>query len=221
MLLGFFNRDYRSIAQSHLRAGWIPPDTQLAEFEAAIRMVCEPNFAKPISEISFGEVLLQLFQTIQRFEMPVQPQLILLYKTLLNIEGLGRQLYPDLNLWDTAKPFLENWMKQQLSPQALLQDLKRDWPRWRAVLADLPDHLQRLADHSLEPNNSTFENQAIQQDPPNRLAVFHQVLGFGTALCGLIIYVCDQNAIIDHSLLTELSPLYGTAGIMWAYFKSR
>ena len=221
MLLGFFNRDYRSIADAHLRAKWIPADTQLAEFEAAIRMVCEPNFAKPISEISFGVVLLQLFQTIQRFEMPVQPQLILLYKTLLNIEGLGRQLYPDLNLWDTAKPFLENWMKQQLSPQALLQDLKRDWPRWRAVLADLPDHLQRLADQSQGESNLPSHRQSSPIDPPNRLGTFHQILGFGTALCGLIIYIGGQNGVIDHSLLTELSPFYGFAGIAWAYFKSR
>lgn len=218
MLLGFFNRDYRSIAQSHLRAGWIPADTQLAEFESAIRMVCEPNFAKPISEISFGIVLLQLFQTIQRFEMPVQPQLILLYKTLLNIEGLGRQLYPELNLWDTAKPFLENWMKQQLSPQALLQDLKRDWPRWRTVLAELPDHLQRLAN---QPQGASLARPGALHQPSHRLGVFHQVLGFGSALCALVLYVCSQNALIDHSLLTELSPLYGSMGVFWAYFKSR
>jgi predicted unusual protein kinase regulating ubiquinone biosynthesis (AarF/ABC1/UbiB family) len=112
-------------------------------------------------------------------------------------------------------------MKQQLSPQALLQDLKRDWPRWRAVLADLPDHLQRLADHSIDENSATNKKLATAQDRANRLAVFHQVLGFGTALCGLIIYVCGENAIIDHSLLTDLSPIYGTAGIVWAYLKSR
>jgi len=132
MLLGFFNRDYQSIAEAHLRAGWIPENTKVDEFESAIRVVCEPIFAKPISEISFGNVLMQLFQTVQRFEMPVQPQLVLLYKTLLNIEGLGRQLYPNLNLWDTAKPFLEQWMKKQLSPTAILEDIKRDWPQWRA-----------------------------------------------------------------------------------------
>ena len=103
MLLGFFNRDYRSIAEAHLQAGWIPADTRVEEFEQAVRVVCEPIFAKPLSEISFGNVLMQLFQTVRRFEMPVQPQLVLLYKTLLNIEGLGRQLYPDLNLWDTGQ----------------------------------------------------------------------------------------------------------------------
>ena len=152
MLLGFFNRDYRTIAEAHLSAGWIPADTRLEEFESAIRMVCEPIFAKPISEISFGNVLIQLFQTVRRFEMPVQPQLVLLYKTLLNIEGLGRQLYPQLNLWDTAKPFLEEWMKKQMSPAALLEDFKRDWPRWRVLLPKLPQILEQ-----------SLEQQAFKQ----------------------------------------------------------
>jgi ubiquinone biosynthesis protein len=111
MLLGFFNRDYASIAEAHIRAGWVPEGTKATEFEQAIRVVCEPIFAKPLSEISFGNVIMHLFQTVLRFEMPVQPQLVLLYKTLLNIEGLGRQLYPYINLWDTAKPFLEQCMK--------------------------------------------------------------------------------------------------------------
>jgi len=146
MLLGFFNRDYRAIAQAHLHAGWIPSGTRIEEFEQAIRMVCEPIFAKPLSEISFGNVLMQLFQTIQRFEMPVQPQLVLLYKTLLNIEGLGRQLYPNLNLWDTAKPFLEDWMKQQLSPESLINEFRRDWPRWQALLPKLPNLLAKAMD---------------------------------------------------------------------------
>lgn len=149
MLLGFFNRDYATIAEAHIRAGWVPEGTKATEFEQAIRVVCEPIFAKPLSEISFGNVLMQLFQTVRRFEMPVQPQLVLLYKTLLNIEGLGRQLYPDLNLWDTAKPFLENWMKQQLSPQKLLEDIKRDWPHlrqdWQRAIKYLPAAIENAA----------------------------------------------------------------------------
>ena len=220
MLLGFFNRDYRSIAEAHLRAEWIPADTDLAEFETAIRMVCEPNFAKPISEISFGVVLFQLFQTIRQFEMPVQPQLVLLYKTLLNIEGLGRQLYPQLNLWDTAKPFLENWMKQQLSPQALLEDLKRDWPRWRAAFSEMPDLLQRLADKpkSAEaklvqrPESSSFKSQ---------LTVFHQVFGFGAALLCVLIAVAAQNDFIVQTRFTDLTPWLAAAGVCWAYLHSR
>ncbi|MFT5573948.1 MAG: ubiquinone biosynthesis protein, partial [Cryomorphaceae bacterium] len=151
MLLGFFNRDYQSIARAHLQAGWVPADTRIEEFELAVRVVCEPIFAKPIAEISFGNVLLQLFQTMRRFEMPVQPQLVLLYKTLLNIEGLGRQLYPQLNLWDTAKPFLEQWMKKQMSPQALIDDLKRDWPQWRALLPELPILLKEVIEQKKSP----------------------------------------------------------------------
>ena len=148
MLLGFFNRDYATITDAHLRAGWVPKDTKAAEFEQAIRVVCEPIFAKPLSEISFGNVLMQLFQTVRRFEMPVQPQLVLLYKTLLNIEGLGRQLYPDLNLWDTAKPFLEDWMKKQHSPQKLFEDFKRDWPAWQRALRLLPQAIENAAQNA-------------------------------------------------------------------------
>lgn len=155
ILLGFFNRDYKAIARAHLQAGWVAEHTREEEFEQAIRVVCEPIFAKPLSEISFGKVLMQLFQTVQRFEMPVQPQLVLLYKTLLNIEGLGRQLYPQLDLWDTAKPFLENWMKDQHSPKALIEDLQRDWPRWRSLLQQLPDLIERgLTSQKQEPVKS-------------------------------------------------------------------
>ena len=142
ILIGFFNRDYGSVARVHLQAGWIDKNTRIGEFESAIRLVCEPIFAKPLSEISFGTVLMQLFQTVRRFEMPVQPQLVLLYKTLLNIEGLGRQLYPELNLWDTAKPYLETWMKQQLAPQTLYAEFKRDWPQWKMLLPELPNLLR-------------------------------------------------------------------------------
>lgn len=124
-LLAFFKRDYRKVAQLHIDSGWVPPDTQLNDFEAAIRTVCEPIFEKPLKDISFGQVLLRLFQTARRFDMQVQPQLVLLQKTLLNIEGLGRQLYPDLDLWATAKPFLERWMRERMSPLRLLRQLQQ------------------------------------------------------------------------------------------------
>ncbi|GAM77346.1 ubiquinone biosynthesis monooxygenase ubiB [Vibrio ishigakensis] len=112
--LAFFNRDYYKVAQLHVDSGWVPADTNVQEFEFAIRMVCEPIFAKPLCEISFGHVLLNLFNTARRFNMEVQPQLVLLQKTLLYVEGLGRQLYPQLDLWATAKPFLEKWMGEQV-----------------------------------------------------------------------------------------------------------
>jgi ubiquinone biosynthesis protein len=136
--VAFFNRDYRAVAEAHVRAGWVPPGTRVEEFEAAIRAVCEPIFAKPIKDISFGRLLLQLFQTARRFNMEVQPQLVLLQKTLFNIEGLGRRLYPDLDLWVTAKPFLENWMRERLGPRALLRMLRRELPKWWELMPQLP-----------------------------------------------------------------------------------
>jgi len=146
--LAFFNRDYRAVADAHLRAGWVPASTRAEDFEAAIRTVCEPIFARPISEISFGHFLIQLFQTARQFEMPVQPQLVLLQKTLLNIEGLGRQLYPQLDLWETAKPYLERWMRSQFGPGAFREGLKRELPKWGRILPEIPalahQLLQRL-----------------------------------------------------------------------------
>lgn len=118
-MLAFFRSDFKRVAQLHVDSGWVPAGTRVSEFEAAIRSVCGPIFEKPLAEISFGNVLLQLFQTARRFEMEVQPQLVLLQKTLLNIEGLGRQLYPELDLWETAKPFLEEWVMERRGPKAL------------------------------------------------------------------------------------------------------
>ena len=136
--LAFFNRDYRRVAELHVESKWVPPDTRIDEFEAAIRSVCEPIFNRPLKEISFGRVLVRLFQTARRFHMEVQPQLVLLQKTLLNIEGVGRQLYPDLDLWETARPFLDRWMREQLGARALLREIKRQAPKWGETLPALP-----------------------------------------------------------------------------------
>ena len=136
--LAFFNRDYRRVAELHVESKWVPPDTRIDEFEAAIRSVCEPIFDRPLKEISFGRVLVRLFQTARRFHMEVQPQLVLLQKTLLNIEGVGRQLYPDLDLWETARPFLDRWMREQLGARALLREIKRQAPKWGETLPALP-----------------------------------------------------------------------------------
>mgnify|MGYP000149969030 CR=1 FL=1 len=138
-LLGIFQRDYREVAQLHVECGWVPADTRVQDFESALRAVCEPVFERPISEISFGQLLIYLFKTARRFDMEVQPSLVLLQKTLLNIEGLGRQLYPDLNLWDTAQPFLEEWVAQRYSPQSVLKRLQRHAPSWLEQLPQLPD----------------------------------------------------------------------------------
>ena len=144
-LLAFFHRDYKRVAIGHIEAGWVPPETRVDDFEAAIRAVCEPIFDRPLAEISFGRVLLQLFQTARRFNVEAQPQLIMLQKTLLNVEGLGRQLDPTLDLWKTALPFLERWMKEQLGPKAFLRMLRDEAPGWTRTLPQLP----RLVHHAL------------------------------------------------------------------------
>lgn len=137
-LLAFFNQDYRRVAELHLESGWVPADTRIDHFESAIRTVCEPIFQKPISEISFGNLLLRLFQTARRFQMEVQPQLVLLQKTLLNIEGLGRQLDPELDLWKTAKPFLDRWMSEQVGMHALVKGMRKHLPKVLEQAPELP-----------------------------------------------------------------------------------
>lgn len=222
MLLGFFNRDYHAIALAHQCAGWIPRETQLAEFEAAIRMVCEPNFAKPIAEISFGRVLMELFQTVQRFQMPVQPQLVLLYKTLLQIEGLGRQLYPQLNLWDTAKPFLENWMKDQLSPKALLSGIKRDWLHWQGVIETLPNHLHQVMNQKAASTSSDTSSETNIQARELRRSVFNTGLGIAIAtLAATILILANITSFsINHYAQASLALISGL-GFLWAFKQSR
>lgn len=137
--IAFFNRDYRKVAELHVDSGWVPADTDIEAFEVAIRTVCEPIFQKPLAEISFSNVLLQLFNTARRFNMVVQPQLVLLQKTLLYIEGLGRLLYPQLDLWQTAKPFLERWMKEQIGFTAMIKKINANLPFWSEKLPEMPD----------------------------------------------------------------------------------
>lgn len=137
--IAFFNRNYRKVAELHVDSGWVPSDTDIDDFEASIRKVCEPIFQKPLAEIEFSNVLLQLFNTARRFNMVIQPQLVLLQKTLLYIEGLGRQLYPQLDLWQTAKPFLENWMKEQIGLKAMYQKISTNLPYWSEKLPEMPD----------------------------------------------------------------------------------
>ena len=166
--LAFFNHDYRRVAELHIQSGWVPAGTRLDEFEAAIRSVCEPIFAKPLKEISFGQLLLRLFQTARRFNMEVQPQLVLLQKTLLNIEGLGRQLYPDLDLWQTAKPILEQWMKEKMGPQAAFKTLQQEAPNWLHTLPTLPRLLhdigQQAQEGKLKMQLSSKDLEKIQQE---------------------------------------------------------
>jgi len=176
--LAFFNRDYRRVAQAHLDAGWVPAGTRLDDFEAAIRAVCEPIFARPLREIYFGKLLLRLFQTSRRFNVEVQPQLVLLQKTLLNIEGLGRELDPDLDLWATAKPYLERWMGEQVGWRGLLRTIRREAPTWSQTLPAIPRLVHRLlAEDRLGRLEAALERLTEQGRRRNRLLAALLVLG--------------------------------------------
>ena len=183
-LLAFLNADYRRVAELHLESGWVPPDTRVDQFESAIRTVCEPIFQRPLSEISFGSLLLRLFQTARRFNMEVQPQLVLLQKTLLNIEGLGRTLDPDLDLWKTAKPFLDRWMSEQVGPRAFVSGLRKQLPRFAERLPEMPDliysGLKNLeqGQTKLEMHSQELEEIRKEIKKSNRNLLFALALGF-------------------------------------------
>lgn len=194
--LAFFNRDYRAVAVAHLRAGWVPPDTRVEEFEAAIRTVCEPIFARPIREISFGRLVVRLFQTARRFNMPVQPQLVLLQKTLLNIEGLGRQLYPDLDLWETAKPFLERWMSEQVGPRAAVRAIRQELPRLASIAPEIPglaaELMRRVRDDEI-----VFRTQSTEIRRLNRLIKRSHERLFGALIGGFVLLGAIVVAALD------------------------
>ncbi len=148
--LAFFNRDYRKVAEMHVESGWVPSSTRVEEFESAIRSVCEPIFEKPLKDISFGQLLLRLFQTARRFDMRVQPQLVLLQKTLLNIEGLGRQLYPELDLWQTAKPYLEKWFQDRMSPKAKINKIIKQFPEFAEKFPEVPSLIYKALNNAAQ-----------------------------------------------------------------------
>jgi ubiquinone biosynthesis protein len=178
--LGFFQRDYARVARAHLEAGWVPADTRADEFEGAIRAVCEPFFDRPLGEISFGRALVRLFQTSRRFNVEIQPQLVMLQKTLLNIEGLGRQLDPELDLWTTAKPFLENWMREQVGFKGLLRTIRNEAPHWATILPQLPRLLHRaLAGDRVERIEQMLADLLLLERRRNRL------IGLAVALLAL------------------------------------
>ncbi len=162
--LAFFRRDYKRVAAIHVESGWAPPQTRVDEFEQAIRAVCEPIFNRPLKDISFGKTLLRLFQTSRRFQVEIQPQLVMLQKTLLNIEGLGRRLNPELDLWQTAKPFLENWMKEQIGFKALKNSIQKEMPHWVNVFPQMPRLIhQHLSQKKEETTPLLKEIQHLQK----------------------------------------------------------
>ena len=155
----FFKRDYREVARVHIESGWVPAETSIDEFENAIRSVCEPIFNKPLKDISFGKLLIRLFQTSKKFNMEIQPQLTMLQKTLLNVEGLGRELDPNLDLWVTARPFLENWLKEQIGPKNLINRIKKEFPNWMDIAPQLPTLL-----HAYLNNHNKDSYTIIEKD---------------------------------------------------------
>jgi ubiquinone biosynthesis protein len=165
----FFRRDYKRVAELHVESGWVPADTRVDELESAIRAVCEPYFDRPLKEISLGMVLMRLFQTSRRFNVEIQPQLVLLQKTLLNIEGLGRQLDPELDLWSTAKPFLEKWMVDQVGPKKLWNQLRAEAPRYAKLLPELPRLVHDFLKHRQNGDNAQLQQLIEEQRRTNRM----------------------------------------------------
>lgn len=200
--LAFFNRDYYRVAELHVQSEWVPSDTSIEEFESAIRTVCEPIFERPLKEISFGHLLLRLFQTARRFNMEVQPQLVLLQKTLLNIEGLGRQLYPDLDLWQTAKPFLERWMSEQIGTRAMFNTLKNNLPLWAEKLPELPTLVHDLARQAqggelqLKWQSNELKRIRREMEQANRRS-FGAIIAAGLFVAAAVVYGYSLPALGD------------------------
>jgi ubiquinone biosynthesis protein len=187
--MAFFKRDYGRIAQLHIESGWVPKGTRVDELESAVRTVCEPIYNKPLKEISFAQVLLRLFETARRFDMQVQPQLILLQKTLFNIEGLGRQLYPELDLWKTAQPVLQEWMKERTSPRTILREIRAHWPDALLTLRQIPQILQTTVREAAEGSAPGVDRQVARLRAELRSAAARRDLGLAAGvlwLSGLI-----------------------------------
>ena len=180
----FFRRDYKRVAELHIESGWVPRSTRVDELEAGIRAVCEPYFDRPLKEISLGMLLMRLFQTSRRFQVEIQPQLVLLQKTLLNIEGLGRELDPELDLWATAKPFLEQWMLGQVGPQKLIDQLKAQAPHYAKLLPELPMLLHSFLRGGRTDSSRAIDELLIEQRRTNRLlqGLVYTVLGFALGM---------------------------------------
>ncbi|MBP6008511.1 MAG: ubiquinone biosynthesis regulatory protein kinase UbiB [Rhodoferax sp.] len=188
----FFRRDYKRVAELHIESGWVPPTTRVDELEAAVRAVCEPVFDRPLKDLSLGLILMRLFQTSRRFNVEIQPQLVLLQKTLLNIEGLGRELDPDLDLWHTAKPFLEKWMLEQIGPKKLINELRNEAPRYAKLLPELPRLLFEFLQRSNSPANAPEVLALLaEQKRTNRLlqGIVYGGIGFVLGLIAMQILI--------------------------------
>lgn len=219
--LAFFKRDYNRVAQLHVDSGWVPASTRVDEFESAIRSVCEPIFEKPLKDISFGHLLLRLFQTARRFNMQVQPQLVLLQKTLLNIEGLGRQLYPELDLWKTAKPFLENWMSEQIGARALVKGLKKNLPYIAEKMPLMPGLIYDALTQISQGENNEQQARELklmrEQIQRNHQRLSLSVIG-SFLLLGAIIYLgLGQQSIESFYDIPVISWFFSGFGVLFIW----
>ena len=189
--IAFFRRDYKRVAELHVESGWVPSTTRVDELEGAIRAVCEPHFDRPLKDIALGNVLLRLFQTSRRFNVHIQPQLVLLQKTLLNVEGLGRDLDPDLDLWNTAKPFLERWMNDQVGWNGFVERLKNEAPRYVQLIPDLPRLVHRALEQPLTTDPRLLEALLVEQRRTNRMlrAITYAGIGFVLGLIAMELFV--------------------------------
>jgi ubiquinone biosynthesis protein len=217
--VAFFNRDYHRVAELHVESEWVPRHTRVDEFEAAIRSVCEPIFQRPLKDISFGQLLVRLFQTARRFDMPIQPQLVLLQKTLLNIEGLGRQLDPELDLWTTAKPYLERWLSEQLGIRGFARSLRRNAPRIAEILPELPMLAHQVMDKAnrgdleLKLNKKDLETLRQEIRVANR-RTFGAILGAALLISAAVIFGLDGYQPPVYAGVPLLTWLLGAAGII-------
>lgn len=221
-IFAFFNRDYDEVAKLHIKSGWVPPDTDVQEFSRVIRKVCDPFFHKPIKEISFGIVLLELFQTARKFNMEAQPQLVLLQKTLINIEGMGRQIYPDLDLWETAAPFMERWMSNRIGVSGIVRRLAANAPRWLDQLPEIPDlaydAMQEIQGMVAQNRYQTQTLNEVKQalEAQHRRSKFQRLGGIAliAALISLMAPASGYAAPIDPALPASV---LGSLGIYWMY----
>lgn len=211
-LYAFFNRDYRRVAQLHVESGWVARDTRIEEFESAIRTVCEPIFEKPLKDISFAQVVLRLFQVARRFHMEVQPQLVLLQKTLLAIEGLGRQLYPELDLWVTAKPFLEKWLKEQMGPKAFIRQLRENLPFLTEQLPHMPRLLHDVLELTKEQKIRALMPVNNQQNSYMARNAWYKGLGLGIFITMATVGSLSYFKLLNHDKLSAIAITIAIAG---------
>lgn len=222
-LLAFFKRDYKMVAELHISSGWIPENTRVEEFESAIRTVCEPIFERPLKDISFGQFLLRLFQTARRFNMEVQPQLVLLQKTLLNIEGLGRQLYPELDLWNTAAPYLENWMKKRMAPPGIWKNVKQHFPAWLEQSPEVPqlifDAMSQIKhlDHYQQHKDSQFQRLADEIKQQRKQSKDYII---GISLVALA-YVFKDSESLEWAITLPIETLFPVALGVYFIFRKK